>query len=619
LDALSDLSPNVWLGARVTDMSNVFGRLRPGVTSSDAARELQVIANDVRIRNSPDTLRAHPMRAQDFLAPREVRTVQVLFAAVGALLLIACANVANLLLARAWTRRREFAIRMGLGAGRARLVRQALTESVLIALAAGAAGVLIAWQGLHLIIALRPLSLDHLGEVRVETPVLFWTAVISVATGLLFGAASALFSGSRSVGDLLRNETRTSSSGVTTGRIRSTLIVVEIAMSLVLLVGTGLLLRSFVALQGTPLGFDPHGLVSIDIITPQALRQQDKAVVAQAIVEQLRATPGVRDAGVGTLPTAGWNLPGTIETDAGGVVRAVPVSQFMTTFIDKNYLRTCDIRLLEGRLPERPVAAPGSPSPSPMSLAAEVVVNRALARRIALGGHAVGVRIRKGTNMDGPVPASDAWSTIVGVVDDVRLPGARGDLHEFQVYGTVDRRISPTFVVRFESTPPNVESILRQAIHGVSPQIVARRARVADDYLREALAPTRFAMSLLGAFALVAMLLSAVGLYGVIAYGVSQRTREIGIRVALGAEPKNVTSLVLGNGLRLTAGGIILGAALAVGATRALGSMLFDVAPSDPVTFVIIAFGVGAVALAAAYIPARRALRIDPTEALRSE
>jgi predicted permease len=620
LDGFSDPSPNVWMAGRLAQTRNVFGRLRAGIAVGDASRELQAIANDVRIGNRADTLRARAMRAQDFVGPREQRTVAVLFAAVGALLLIACANVANLLLARAWTRRREFAIRLGLGAGRARLVRLALTESVMLAVAAGVIGIAIASLGLRAIVALRPLSLDNLGDVRLDTPVLFWTAAVSIIGGILFGAAAALFSRSQSVGDLLRSETRTGTGGTASRRIRSTLIVAEIALSLVLLAGTGLLLRSFAALQQTPLGFDPHGLVSVDILTPPPLKREDRPQIRRAIAEYLRTMPGARDAAVGTLPTAGWNGPTTLEVETGGEVRTVPVSRYMSQWVSEDYFRVAHISLLEGRLP-KPAPSDETQLRAMLTLSAEVVVNRALARRMAPDGHAVGLHVRsRVAGFSGPIPVSDDWSTIVGVVDDVRLPGASNELRDFQVYTLpLGRMPDPTFLVRLPTVPADVESFLRDAIHHISPFIVARRARVADDYLREALAPTRFAMALLGAFAGVALLLSAVGLYGVIAYGVSQRTREIGIRVALGAAPNAVASLVVRDGLRLAAIGLIVGVGGAFAATRALASMLYAVTPTDPFTFAIIALVVGLVAVLASYVPARRALRIDPTEALRAE
>jgi predicted permease len=621
VDWLSDASPDVWLPETLEGTGYPIGLLRPGISANDASRELQAIANTTPIPGDTVIPRARAMRAQDFLAPREVRTIVILFVAVGVLLLIACANVANLLLVRAWTRRGEFAIRMGLGAGRARLVRLALTESTLLAVVAGAIGVLIAWQGVRVIAALRPLALDNLADEHIEPAVLMWTAGISVATGLLFGGAAALFVGSHNVADLLRSETRASSGTGGSRGVRSSLIVLEIALSIALLVGAGLLTRSFAALQRTPLGFDPHNLVSIDVLVPRAIAQAGRsAEVRNAIVERLRETPGVFDAAFGMLPTAGFRAPGALVVEDTSGDRDIGAPQHTTTWVTANYFATSRITLVAGRAPLA-AASDSVPAPSFTALSEEIVVNRALARRIAPNGNAVGRRIRGSST--GPrlgMPTSNAWSTIVGVADDVQLPGAHGDVQNYQVYTMpLARMPGQTFIVRMAGVPPNVESVLRRAIHGVDPTLVARRARVGDDYLREALAPTRFAMALLGAFAIVALVLSVVGLYGSIAYTVSQRTREIGIRVALGATPSAVMGLVLSDGVRLALFGLIIGLAAAAATTRALTSLLYAVTPGDPVTFVVIGGLVALVALVASYIPARRAVRIDPVEALRAD
>jgi predicted lysophospholipase L1 biosynthesis ABC-type transport system permease subunit len=246
----------------------------------------------------------------------------------------------------------------------------------------------------------------------------------------------------------------------------------------------------------------------------------------------------------------------------------------------------------------------------------EVVVSRALARRIASDGNAVGMRIRLVSRRG--VPSSDEWSTIVGIAGDVRLPGARSDLQDYQIF-MLPMRFPPVYVVRFASMPASVESVLRDAIHTVDPTLIARRARVADDYVNDALAPTRFTLALLGAFATVALVLAVVGLYGSIAYSVTQRTREIGIRIALGASSKAVTDLVASDGVRLVTAGLVLGLWTAIAATRALSSLLYSVGTGDPATFAATATIVVLVALAASYIPARRAMRIDPIDALRAE
>jgi putative ABC transport system permease protein len=246
----------------------------------------------------------------------------------------------------------------------------------------------------------------------------------------------------------------------------------------------------------------------------------------------------------------------------------------------------------------------------------EIVVNRALARRIAAGGNALGTRIRLAPRPG--IPSSDDWSTIVGISDDVHLPGVRSDLQDYQIY-MLPMRFPPVYVVRFASMPPSPESVLRDAIHSVDPTLIARRARVGDDYVKDALAPTRFTLALLGTFASVALVLAIVGLYGSIAYSVTQRTREIGIRIALGASAKAVTRLVVSDGVRLAAIGLVVGLATAMATTHVLSSLLYSVPAGDPATFIVTSILVALTALAASYVPARRAMRIDPVEALRAE
>jgi putative ABC transport system permease protein len=399
-------------------------------------------------------------------------------------------------------------------------------------------------------------------------------------------------------------------------------------------VGAGLLTRSFAALQRTPLGFDPHNLVSVDVLFGPMLKRAGRGVQTRdAVLAHLRAMPGVLDASIGTLPTAGFRDRSALETATGGVVRTLGISQFQKTWIEGDYFRASRITLVAGRAPNaNPVDEASRHTFGTFS--EEVVVSRSVARRIAPDGSVVGTRLRAtGESMQmppGPPPGLspgmpaprpiDAWSTIVGVAEDVDLPGPRGDLEKYQVYQMlVTPMPDPTFLVRFAGVPSHVESVLRNTIQEVEPTIIVRRARLADDYVREALAPTRFMLALLGAFAGVALVLAIVGLYGSIAYTVSQRTREIGIRIALGASSTAVTRLVVSDGVRLALLGLVIGAGTAVAASRTLSSLLYAVSASDPATFAAIAILIAIVALAASYLPARRAARVDPLDALRSD
>ncbi len=622
MKGLHEPVPGMWLPSSLdamnaNDRPQSFARLRPGVSARQASHELQFIADSVSGTSVGEQRRASPhvVRAQDLLDPRETRMIAVLFAAVGVLLLIACANVANLLMSRAWTRRREFAIRVALGAGRGRLARQVLTESLLLALAGGVLGVGLAWQTLKIIIALRPPALENLATVHLEAAVLLWTAVIAVVTGIVFGCAPALLAGTQFAGDVLRSETRAGSVGRTARRLRSSLIVFEIAMSLVLLVGAGLLVRSFAALQRIPLGFEPRGLAEVEVIfilgPPRETRIARSVALRGAIIERVRAVPGVTDAAWGTLPGDGYGAMEPLETepDASGQSRSVP--EFSPVFISPNYFHAARMTLLEGRLPDTLTSSPAA-LVNDSGVVQEIVVNRGLARHLWPSGHVIGAHL---FSKGGRVTETYA---VVGVVDDINMPGPHAPMKSWAVY-MLPRRVAQTFIVRTATPTAKMVPAVRAAAAAVDPAVVVRTATTGETYLDEALAPTRFAMALLAAFSIVALLLSAIGLYGVIAYAVTQRTREIGIRVALGAEPKAVAGLVVGGGLRLAAWGVVLGAMAAAAATRALTSLLYAVSPADPATFISIAILVAGIAILASYVPARRALRIDPTEALRAD
>ncbi len=613
-------TPSIWVPASLDSLgeADTYAKLRSGVSAAQASKELQTILDGVPPRaNAPRssatvaTCCAGAVRAQDMLDPRETRMIKILFVAVAALLLIACANVANLLMARAWTRRREFAVRIALGAGRGRLTRLVLTESVLLALAGGLLGIALAWATLHAVVAMRPPALENLDGVRVEPTVLLWCVGVSVLTGLLFGSAPALLSVAGSAGDVLKNESRASSGDRHARRIRSALIVGEIAMSLLLLVGAGLLVRSFIALQHTPLGFDPRGLASVQVIFHRGPREQVPGQ-QKAVLEQLRAIPGVADAAIGVMPGEAFGAGERFKTDpdAGTQSRSVQVSG--VTFMSPTYFRVTRMSLLQGRVPAVESEVSGVFADGPLPSPPEIVVNRSLATQLWPHESAVGKRVYS-TQARGVGTSS----TVVGVVEDTRMPGPRPALDAEFYRPPVP--IQTPFVVRTAIAPADLKAALSRAVLAADPGNIVYRITIGETYLRDAMAPSRFAMALLGAFSGVALLLSAVGLYGVIAYAVTQRTREIGIRLALGAAPRSVMSLIVRSGMNLIGVGVTLGVAAAVGGTRVLGGMLYGVRPGDPVTFAAIVALVVVIALAACYIPARRAAHIDPTEALRAE
>jgi len=589
-----------------------FARLRPGVEPSRASAELLAIMRGLPDAATYKMIGATVARAQDFVGAREAQTVKVLFAAVGALLLIACANVANLLLARGWTRRREFALRAALGATRARVFRQVFAESLVLSAAACAIGLGVAVLGLHLMIALRPRALNNLAAVRLQPAVLLWSVVIASLSGVGFGTAPALLARTASPGDVLRSGSRTWTGSSAGGRVRGAFVVLEVALSLVVLVGAGLLVRSFVHLVRQPLGFDAAQLYEIvplpkstgDGRAPQRRGGSDQsAATAQGrdLLARMATAPGVRASYRGSLPERGYFVIGPAEIDGPSGPTPTDVRSATVTLAVPGELHFLKIPILAGRDLASGTTPGGSPS---------VVIGQGLAHRLWGQRSPLGLRVR--------LNAKQPWLTVAGVVPDVHYPGHTGDFYQMQVYQTPRAEDGAGNLLVRTADSALVASTARRLAASEPALGVPYMVSVAEA-VEYGLAPERFAMALIGVFALVALVLSAVGLYGVIAYAVTHRTREIGVRVALGAQPSAISLLVLVEGLKLTFIGVVLGIAGAAAGTRALTSMLYGVSPLDPLTFAGIVGLMIATTLLAVYVPARRALRIDPTEALRAE
>ena len=579
---------------------SAVGRLRPGTTPEAASRELAAVAQS-EAAPAGEVFGAAAVSVREALAGGYRTSLLLMFAAVGVVLLIACANVANLLLARAWARQREFAIRAALGAGRGRVVRQLLTESLALAVAGGALGVLLAWRGLALIVALRPATMGALDDVRLEPAVLAWSLGLAVGTGLLFGLAPAIFATEPALGPSLQESARSVAGSTRSRRARGVLVVGELALSVVLLAGAGLLVRSFVSLLRVDVGYDPHRLtgVLLDMSASRFDAPAARAEMYARLLDQLRSKPGVRAAVLGSDdPTRISLAMGQVEIDGAGLPAAERPSLLGYAAVTPDWFQAVGVPLRAGR------------SFSGDTTERTVVVSETFARRFFPRRHAVGARVR--TSPDDP------WSTVVGVAGDVRVPGARQGWDRLKIYEPL-RPANPqaTLLVRTTDDAAAALPALLTAIATVDPAIRIARAQTIEAALAERRAEPRFLMALLGTFAALAFLLAIVGLYGVIAYSVGQRTREIGVRIALGARPADVARLVLGQAMALTALGVALGAAGAVAATRAMRTMLFDVAPGDPVTLGLVAVAVTAVASLASWLPARRATRIDPVAALR--
>ena len=602
-----------------------LGRLKAGVTPLLAQQRVDALAGKLRSEFPADyppgmgwALRVVPLH--DDLVGDVRPALLTLLAAVGCVLLIACANVANLLLARASARKREIAIRRALGAGRARLVRQLLTESMLLAAVGGTAGLLVAVWGVDALVQLSPSSLPRLQSVGVNGAALAFAAGLSLVTGVIFGLAPAIQGSHADLHSVMREAGRSASAAARSTRLRSVLVVGEFALALVLLVGAALLAQSFWRLQRVDLGFNPSSVLTARLWLPQPNDPQTgpyfthaaRVQFYQQVLDRVAALPGVEAAGgVTSLPLAG--TPGRAAFSIEGRAAAagnVPVSEI--SLVTPGYFRALGIARLSGRLLDDHDDVRAPPA---------VVVSESFARQFFPNEEAIGKRIAPGGARPPGAPVQPPnWLTIVGIVRDVksaRLEAAPAPL----MYRSVLQisNLAMTLAVRTKNDPAMLAESIRREVRAVDPHEPVFSVRTMDAVVGSATAERRFTMLLLALFAVTALALSAIGIYGVIAYFVTQRTHEIGIRIALGASARDVVGMVLGQGVRLAAAGVVAGVIGAMAMTRAIATSLFGVGPRDPWTFLALSATLSAVALLACYIPARRATRVDPIRALRYE
>ena len=593
----------------------VVARLKPGVTMAAAESEMRAIGAQLE-QHYPDEgfrLGAQLIPLHEAVTWGSRTPLLVLLGAVGFVLLIACANVANLLLARAAGRHKEMAIRAALGAGRRRVVQQLLTESLLLAICGGGLGLLLAQWGVRLLLATSPLEIPHLREVRLDIKVLAFTAGISVLTGLIFGLAPALQGSRADLQDALKEGGRSAAGGAVRNRVRALLVVVEVALSLVLLVGAGLLGKSFLLLSEVRPGFDSEHVLTTDLSLAKAKYSQPEQQQARfaEIVAKAAALPGVEAAAViYPLPLGGDSNANTFLIAGRPAVRPEdkPISNHRV--ISPDYFRALNIPLLRGRSFDEHDTQHAAPI---------MIVNETFARRFFAGTETLGQHIMiEGESGDNAVPPA---REIVGIVGDVRHEG-------------LDTEPGPEYYVPYAQAPESFMSLVVRSSSGNSASLAAgvreaikqmdRDQYVAEvqpmtKLVAESIARRRFNTLLTGLFAVVALLLASVGIFGVMNYTVAQRTQEIGLRVALGAQTRDVLRLVLGQGMRLILVGLAVGLAAALALTRVLGGMLFGVTPTDPLTFVAVSSLLTTVGLLACYIPARRATKVDPLMALRYE
>ncbi len=614
-----------------TDQAHYFtasARLKPGVTLEMARERLKLAADEFR-RKYPGSLAMGPRDGFSVQPMREIivsgvrPSLMVFAAAVGLVLLIACANVANLLLARATGRRREIAIRAAVGAGRGRIVRQLLTESVVLGLAGGALGLGLGVLGIRAVLAVNPGSVPRIGPhaayVAMDGTVAAFTLLVSLLTGVLFGLIPAIQASRTDLTSVLKESSGRSGTGFRQNKARSLLVISEVALALILLIGAALLIRSFLALRSVDPGFDSKNVLTMNT-SINSLRFQKTASVAQLIhdgVEQIRALPGVEAAGSSCcLPLeGGYGLPFIIvgrplngPSHGGGGWRS----------ISPGYFDVFKIPIVRGRdFNERDVAG----------AAPVVIINQAMARRFWPKGDPLSDRLVIGKGV-GPEFAEPARQ-IVGIVADSRDAGLNRNPFPLMFVPTaqvtdgvnaLNSRIRPVVWVIRTHVPPRalvmpVENALRQATGGLPVGQVRSMAEV----VQRSTAQQDFNMLLLTVFAGAALLLAAIGIYGLMAYSVEQRTQEIGIRMALGAETGDVRRMVVGQGMTLALIGVVIGTGAAFGLTRFIASFLFGVKAWDPTVFVLVPLLLSGVALLAVWLPARRATRIDPLDALRYE
>jgi predicted permease len=615
LKAIARLKPDVTLRQAQAELRTIAKRLQPsGPTASSGGNSTPP---GERAEGGEETVRSASVLTLVGLHEQVVGDVKgallVLLGAVSLVLLIACANVANLLLARAAARQREIAVRTALGAGRLRILRQLLTESVLLSLAGGGLGLLFAFWGVWALGQGSGFGLPEMQKIGIDRWVLAFTLGVSVVTGLVFGLAPAFQNWRTDVNAALKREGRGDIGGHR-NRLRHLLVVSEVALALVLLIGAGLLIKSFSRLTEVNPGFGTDGVLTFQVTLSEGKSAPQKLSFTQQVVERLEALPGVQAAAAtDSLPLTPFeritlvDIEGRPPIDVSklrrGELKVTPVSRPTVT---PDYFNAMSIAVRKGRAftqqdAQRPAAA--------------VIVSETFEQQFFPGESAVGQRIRLlGSSAEAP------WPTVVGVVGDVRQGGLAGDVMP-EVYNPVpeDMGDALSFVVRVTGDPAGMVQAVRGVVAEVEPNQPVHNVMTMEQRLAKTTTSRRLNAILLGSFAAVALLLAVVGIYGVMSYGVTQRRREIGVRVALGAQKRDVLGLVLYGGLRLTLLGVAIGLLGSFALTRFLLSQLYSVKATDPVTFVGLAVALTGVALLACWLPAHRASQVDPMVALRSE
>jgi putative ABC transport system permease protein len=586
---------------RMGDFLMVIARLKPGVSLGQAGADMSGIARRLTEQypqtNTDKGARLAPLHQQ--MVGKARTALLVLLGAVGFVLLIACANVANLLLARAAGRQKEMAIRAALGAGRCRVVRQLLTESLLLAFSGGAAGLLLARWGVKLLLAMAPENLPRTYDIKLDTRVAGFTLLVSLLTGIVFGLLPALQTSKINLVVTLKEGGR-DSGGLLRRRLRGFLVVSEVAMAFVLLIGAGLLIRSFARLTEVDPGLDPRRVLTMDIMLPPAKYNFSQAAAFfQQTLERVWALPGVEAAAaVSPLPLSGLHASSGFSIEGKPTPTPLRLSAGVR-IISPDFFKTFRVPLVNGRLLAESDGADAPPV---------VVVNESLARIYFANEDPLGKSIIY----------NGVARVIVGIVGDVKHSAldeeAKPEIY-FPMAQSTRRNMS--LAVRVSGDPMQIVAAVRRQVWDVDKDIPIYSIETMERLMAKSVAPRRFNLLLLGVFALVGLALACVGLYGVMAYSVAQRTQEIGIRIALGSQARDVLRLVIGQGMKLALVGVGIGLAASFGLMRLMSKLLFGIRPTDPLTFAAIVVLLLLVALLACWLPARRAMKVDPMVALR--
>ena len=589
-----------------------YGRLAPGTTIEQARAEMKVIDGNLAAQYPADNKNRSTVLFPllERIVGETRRSLYILFAAVSFVLLIACANFANLLLARAAERQREFVIRGALGAGRWRLMRQLLVESLLLSLAGGAAAVLLAYWGTRLLVSFKPENLPRLAEIGVDGRVLAFTFGISVLTGLIFGLVPAWAASRGRVGDALKEGARSVTAGSARQLLRSTFVVLEFAVALVLLVGAGLLIKTFWNLRSVEPGFNPDHLVTMRVELPETRYKEvaPQTRFRKQVLAGMNSLPGVQAAMISELPLSGDSLDHDFLIENRPPIAPGDEPSLETRSIIGDYFKVMQIPLQKGR--------DFGPQDFDDNAPRVGIANETLVHQYFQNEDPLGKRVRWARD-----PVTN-WITIVGVVGDVKHFGL--DLPEEPALYSPYTQINPwkrwmSFAVRTQADAAGTAQALKQEIWKVDSQLPVTKVETMSEVAASSFAARRFNMSLLSLFAGLALVLAAIGIYGVMSNAVTQRTQEIGIRLALGARTVDVLTLIIRNGLMLVIVGVAIGLAGAFALTRLMGTLLFGVTPTDGLTIGVVSAVLIGVALLACFIPARRATKVDPLVALRYE